>query len=201
MKAFESGSKRRYPPGTSNGIRRSPFGNFSIAAPSSVVDDQECARRCGAGRRTPRLLRTIGYKPVDHCIQFPSAAIGAIRRLTIRDRAVAVGKQLLQLTRRRRAPVRTTAERHWFFRRRAEARRRANGRCRADGGRAPIPRPIAATGSRAQARIDMRGLDDHALIAPAGQQLAATLHASLLAAVLSLRVAATLRSSSDRLRW
>jgi hypothetical protein len=50
-------------------------------------------------------------------------------------------------------------------------------------------------------RIDMRGLDDHALIAPAGQQLAATLHASLLAAVLSLRVAATLRSSSDRLRW
>jgi hypothetical protein len=41
----------------------------------------------------PRLLRTIGYKPVDHCIQFASAAIGAIRRPTIRDRAVAAGKQ------------------------------------------------------------------------------------------------------------
>ena len=46
-------------------------------------------------------------------------------------------------------------------------------------------------------RIDMRGLDDHALIAPAGQQLAATLYASLLAAVFAAR----LRSSSDRLRW
>jgi hypothetical protein len=38
----------------------------------------------------PRRFRTIGHKPADHFIQIPSAVISAIRRLTMRDRAVAV---------------------------------------------------------------------------------------------------------------
>jgi hypothetical protein len=41
----------------------------------------------------PRWFRTIGHKPADHFIQIPSAVISAIRRLTMRDRAIAVRLQ------------------------------------------------------------------------------------------------------------